>query len=223
MARWSFPSLFGVATAVVALLLAVAVPAVATSGDDRWPAVIDLPVGYQPEGIVVTRDGTAYAGSLATGAIIAADLRTGEVTEVYAGDSTPAVGIEYDRAAQLLYVAGGGSGAVEVVDPGNGELVDRVELLAPDAGFVNDVAIDGDTLYATESSGATLYSVDLGDGGAFGEVTPITLGGDFEPVEGFNANGIVTLPDGTLVIVQSGTGTLFRVDQRGVDGPCARR
>ena len=40
--------------------------------------LIELPDGFQPEGIAIDPRGTAYFGSLADGDIYAADLRTGE-------------------------------------------------------------------------------------------------------------------------------------------------
>jgi sugar lactone lactonase YvrE len=213
MTRFSRPSRTGLWIAVLALLVLAAPASAGSDGDDDGdrPEVIDLPVGFQPEGIVVAPGGTAYAGSLADGSVVAADLRSGEVREVYAGDGSSAVGIEHDREAELLYAAGGGSGTLEAIDPDSGELVDRVELVAPEAGFVNDVALHDDVVYATESSGGIVYATAVTEEG-FGEVRAITLSGDFEVAEGFNANGIVALSDGMLVLVQSATGTLFRVD-----------
>jgi sugar lactone lactonase YvrE len=44
----------------------------------------------------------------------------------------------------------------------------------------------------------------------------VTLGGDWTQVDGFNANGITRTPDGrALLVVNSTTGGLFRVDERG--------
>lgn len=204
-----------------ALMAALAVPAMARPADrahrpDRthrqvFPSIIDLPTGFQPEGIVIAPGGTAYAGSLADGSIVAADLRTGTVTEVYGADGSPAVGIEYDRSSRLLYVAGDGAGTLEAVDPTTGKLIDRVAVIPAGSGFINDFAVYRDVVYVTESFGSNLYAVQRTDDG-FGNVRPVELGGDFEAVEGFNANGIVALPDGTLIIVQSATGTLYNVD-----------
>ena len=193
-------------------LLALAVPAVAQSTDRPFPDVIDLPTGFQPEGIVIAPGTTtAYAGSLADGSIVAADLRTGEVTELYAADGTPAVGIEYAPDTQRLFVAGNGSSSLEVVDTVTGELVDRAQLLRPGNGFVNDVAIDGETVYATVSNGRSIYAARRTVRG-LDRVREITLGGEFQVRQGFNANGIVVDDDGSLIVVQSNTGTLFRVD-----------
>ena len=43
-----------------------------------WPATINLPNGWLPEGVVVGRGHVIYAGSRRHGAIYAADLRTGQ-------------------------------------------------------------------------------------------------------------------------------------------------
>lgn len=202
----------GALAAALAVLLALAAPATALPDHGRrFPAVIDLPTGFQPEGIVVAPGGTAYAGSLADGSIAEVDLRTGEISQILDDpDDTPAVGIEYVRSSKLLYVAGGGSGTLEVVDPRSGDFT-ALQVIEPGSGFLNDVAVSGDTIYVTESFGSTLYAVEI-DGDGFGDVHEIPLGGDFEAVGGFNANGIVALPDGTLMVIQSATGTLYAVD-----------
>ena len=44
-----------------------------------FPDRIELPDGFQPEGITIGPGATAYVGSLATGAIYAVNLRTGEL------------------------------------------------------------------------------------------------------------------------------------------------
>lgn len=197
---------------LLAVLLASSSPAVALPQGDRvFPEVIALPTGFQPEGIVVAPGATAYAGSLADGSIVAADLRTGRVRTVYEadGEDSPAVGIEYERSSRLLYVAGGPAGTLEVVDPRTGALVDRVALTG--AGFANDVAVYRDTAYVTDSLTATIFAVELTDAG-FGEVRAIAVHGDFRLGEGFNLNGIVALPPGELVAVQSQTGLLFAID-----------
>jgi sugar lactone lactonase YvrE len=45
------------------------------------------------------------------------------------------------------------------------------------------------------------------------EVVTVPLTGDFVPAPGFNLNGITRTPDGSaLIVVQTNTGRLFRVD-----------
>ena len=64
----------------------------------------------------------------------------------------------------------------------------------------------------TDSQRAVLYRVPAGK--HLGDAhTEVPLGGDWQQVPGFNANGITTTPDGAaLLVVQSATGLLFRVD-----------
>ncbi len=74
-----------------------------------------------------------------------------------------------------------------------------------------------DAAYFTDSFRPFLYRVPLGPGGDLpdpGAVEEIALGGDFEFEPGeFNTNGIDATPNGKhLLIVNSTTGTLYKVD-----------
>src|SRR5215207_1261594 len=71
-----------------------------------FPDRIDLPVGFQPEGITIGKKPVAYVGSLADGDIYRADLRTGQGEVISQGPGTPSVGLKIDKKG-LLYVAGG--------------------------------------------------------------------------------------------------------------------
>jgi sugar lactone lactonase YvrE len=61
-----------------------------------------------------------------------------------------------------------------------------------------------------------LYRLPLGRAGALpaaDAAETLTLSGDWEQVEGFNANGITTTPDRSgLLVINSTTGVLHRVD-----------
>src|ERR671912_1033841 len=87
-----------VATALTGLLIAPAASAAYAGGPPpgRGAAedLIDLPDGFQPEGIAIDRRGTAYFGSLTDGDIYAADLRTGEGAILSEGPGTPSVGLK---------------------------------------------------------------------------------------------------------------------------------
>ena len=61
--------------------------------DRPFPARIDLPDGFQPEGIAIGPGATAWLGSLADGDIYRVSLRTGEGSVVVPGTGTPAVGL----------------------------------------------------------------------------------------------------------------------------------
>ena len=207
------------AAPVIALALAGA-PAVAAP---PFPDTITLTsdataaTGFRAEGIVA--DGTtAYAGSLATGTIVEIDLRTGDVTTLVESADGPAVGLALDD--DLLYVAGGPSGQFRVYDRDTGELVEQLQLAEAGTAFINDVTLTDDAAYATDSNNATLYRIAIDDD-SIGEVTALTLAGDFELAPGFNSNGIVAAGSGELILAQStdpldGAGSaLYRVT---VDG-----
>jgi sugar lactone lactonase YvrE len=197
-------------SAVGALLAGAAAPALAgPPGPDR----IDLPHGWRPEGITAGPGTTVYVGSLADGSVWQADVRTGEGSVLVDGPGAPAVGVTYEADAGRLWVAGGPSGQVRVYDAASGAHL-RTYTFAP-AGFLNDLVVTDDAVYVTDSMIQQLDVVPLGPGGALpdeADVTTLPLSGDIAFVAGqFNANGIVAARD-WLIVVQSNTGRLFRVD-----------
>jgi sugar lactone lactonase YvrE len=176
--------------------------------------VIALPNGFQPEGIAIGPGGTGYVGSLADGDVYVFDVRTGEEITTLEGQGTPSVGLKVDHRGRL-FIAGGPTGEARVVDAGTGELLETYDL-TDGPTFVNDVVVTRDAAWFTDSQQAQLYRLPLGPGGALpdaGEVEVVPLTGDWVQVAGFNANGIVETPDHqALLVIQSATGTLFRVD-----------
>ncbi|MFN8487280.1 MAG: hypothetical protein U0350_06780 [Caldilineaceae bacterium] len=197
---------------------------------NRQPmATVPLPVGFRPEGIALGAGSEFFAGSLGTiagenkpivgGAIYRGDLLTGQGQMlVEPQENAMAVGLHFDARTGYLFVAGGMMGDVRVYQATTGKLLARYVIGAKD-GFINDLATTQDALYATDSFVPVLYRIPLAaDGklveGAKGET--IKLGGDYAVGAGeypFQANGIVTTPDGKwLIIVNSDTGKLYRVD-----------
>lgn len=176
--------------------------------------LIDLPDGFRPEGIAIDAHGIAYFGSLADGDIYAADVRTGGGEIVSEGPNTPAAGLKVDQRGRL-FVSGGTSGTARVVDTDTGETLATYQL-ATGATFINDVVITRGAAWFTDSQQAVLYELPLGPGGALpaaNDWEPLPLTGEWEQVQGFNANGIAETPDHrALLVVQSETGLLFRVD-----------
>ena len=176
--------------------------------------VIALPDGFQPEGIAIGPGGTGYVGSLADGDVYVFDVRTGEEITTLEGPGTPSVGLKVDNRDRL-FIAGGPTGEARVVDAGTGELLESYDF-TEEPTFVNDVVVTRDAAWFTDSQRAQLYKVTLGPGGALPEsdvfdVLPLT--GDWAQVDGFNANGIAETPDHqALLVIQSATGILFRVD-----------
>jgi sugar lactone lactonase YvrE len=193
-------------TAMTAGLL-VPLGASAEADAGRGPDRIALPAGFQPEGIATGPGPVAFFGSRATGAIYRADLRTGKGKIISQGPGTPSLGMK--TRGGRLFVAGGTGGNARIVDTRSGAVL-RTYTLTTKASFVNDVVLTGDNAWFTDSANPILYRIPA-DGR--GEVRTVPLTGDIAYAEGTNANGIVALRDGrSLLIVQSNTGKLFRVD-----------
>ena len=87
-----------------------------------FPDTIDLPTGFQPEGIAIGRLPFAYFGSLADGSIYRVNLVTGRGRIISEGPGTPSVGVKLDARGRL-FVAGGRAGNGRVVDTRTGEVL----------------------------------------------------------------------------------------------------
>lgn len=176
--------------------------------------IIHLPDGFQPEGITIDPRGTAYLGSLADGDIYAADLRTGQGEVISEGPGSPSVGLKIDRFGRL-FVSGGPSGSARVVDAATGDLLETYQLTSGPA-FINDVVLTRDGAWFTNSFAAELYFLPVSPSGALpdaADIVTLPLTGDWVQQQGFNANGIAETPDRkALLVIQSATATLFRVD-----------
>ncbi|MEU3643165.1 superoxide dismutase [Lentzea sp. NPDC034063] len=199
---------FGVLlAAVLGITLTVAAPATA-DGSRHFPTEFSLPNGWQPEGIAISGT-TAYFGSRATGSIYAADLRTGKGKVLAEGPGTPSLGLKVDNRKRL-WVSGGTGGDARVYDTRTGALLAKFQFATADT-FVNDVVLTDKSAWFTDSRKAVLYEVPL-------NLKPhrtLALTGDLVVTPGAtNLNGIVTGLDGGLIVVQSNTGKLFRIDPR---------
>lgn len=181
-----------------------------------FPDVIPLPDGFQPEGIAVGKGSTFYVGSIPTGAVYRADLRTGEGDIlVPAQEGRAAIGMKYDERTGLLFVAGGPTGFAYVYDGETGENVAEIELTTGDS-FINDVVVTKDAAYFTNSAQPVIYRVALEENGELPStprVKEIPLSGDYRfTPDAFNANGIAATQNGkTLIIVNSVDGLLYKV------------
>lgn len=195
------------------LLVAIATIAVSTAGASAvaaaFPDRIDLPDGWQPEGIATGQGHELFVGSIPTGAVWRVNARTGEGEQlVQGGAGRAAIGLKADGRGRL-FVAGGPTGKAFVYDTRSGAELAALGL-APEgaATFVNDVVLTRDAAYFTDSQRPVLYVVDTDLSGA----RELPLVG-FVMAPGFNLNGIVASPDGrTLIAVQSATGKLWRID-----------
>ena len=141
--------------AVLALLLLVA-PVSA----HPFPARIDLPDGWAPEGITAGRGNIAYVGSLADGAIARVNLRTGDVSPLAAGaPGRVTVGVDYERGRHRIWAAGGATSEVRAYDARSGALLQTYHLTT---GFLNDVVVTRRAVYVTDSNLQQLIVVPLG-------------------------------------------------------------
>jgi sugar lactone lactonase YvrE len=205
-------ALIGALTSLGLAALAPAAAAPDAPASAPLPDRIELPDGFQPEGIAIGSTPTAWFGSLADGDIYQADLLTGEGQVISQGPGTPSVGMKIDRRGRL-FVAGGAAGDGRVVSVGSGEILASYQFTT-EPSFVNDVVLTTDAAWFTDSMSAQLYRLPLEpDGGLPDEPETVPLTGDWQQAPGFNANGIARTPDGSaLLVVQSSTGLLFRVD-----------
>jgi streptogramin lyase len=206
----------------IAVLAFVLAPWPATAAPpDNFPDQIDLPPGFFPEGIESGRGTSVFVGSLVDGDIWRGDVRTGSGAVFADGEPGRAsVGIAYEAAQNRLWVAGGGpgfgtgNGDVRVYDASSGTLLGT--FIPPgEVGALNDVAITRDAVYVTDSFNAQLVKIALPANGSLpskDDVTLLPVTGDFVQTPNVvNLNGIVA-KNGTLLVGQSNTGKLFRVD-----------
>lgn len=211
------------AALLAAGMTAAAPPAATAAPDDgtrrpAGPSRIELPDGFQPEGIAIGGRPYAYLGSLADGDIYRADLGSGTGTVISQGDGTPAVGLKLGPRGRL-WVAGGGDGDATVVSTRTGRVLAEYDLAGASSApsFVNDVVLRKRAAWFTDSQRPVLYQVAPLEGRpARARVRTVPLTGAWQQVPAaFNANGISTTPDGrALLVVQSVTGKLFRVAPR---------
>jgi hypothetical protein len=197
---------------ITVLAFALLVPA-APAGSGAQSS-IPLPQEFRPEGIASGQGDQFYVGSIPLGAVYRGSYRTGEgAVLVPPHPGRNHTGLKVDTRFDRLFVSGGASKGIYVYDARTG--ADVASFSLPDAGFINDVVLTRDAAYFTDSLVPQLYRVGIRGNG---ELTPperITYSGDLQFIEGFNVNGIDTLSDGRrLVVVQSNTGKLFRVNAR---------
>jgi sugar lactone lactonase YvrE len=203
------------------ILLALAAAAMlvtsAAGAQGAFPNRIDLPDGFQPEGIAIAGE-QFYVGSIPTAAVYRGSLRTGQgVVLVQPQTGRAAIGLKVDRGR--LFVAGGDTGRAFVYDARTGAGIASYRL-STGGSFINDVVVTQRAAWFTDSFKPVLYRVPLGPNGrpaAASTVRTVRLKGAYRQAAGFNVNGIDANGNGNLlVIVQSGTGKLFTVTPGGV-------
>jgi sugar lactone lactonase YvrE len=194
--------------AVAALVALVSLVVVATAVAQSLPRRINLPNGWQPEGIAAGAGNALYVGSIPTGAVIRVDARTGRGRIIVGGrDGRAATGLKV--SGNRLFVAGAGTGNAWVYSARTGRQMAAYQLVPSGADtFVNDVVVTSQGAYFTDSRRNAIYRVPPG----LGKAQTISLSGI--PLRaGNNLNGIVATPDGkTLIAVQTNAGALWRID-----------
>src|SRR6266511_3204110 len=216
--------LAALAGVVAFLAVSPAVHASPAGQSGNFPARIDLPNGSFPEGIESGPGTSFFVGSLLDGTIWKGDLRTGSVAVLAAGaPGRASAGIAYEAGRDRVWVAGVGppllgNADVRVYDASSGALLATYQ--PPGVGLLNDVAVTREAVYVTDSSFPQLVVIPLARDGALpppSAATTLPVGGDFlqtpgdNPAPGINMNGIVA-EDGVLLVAQSSTGKLFRVE-----------
>jgi sugar lactone lactonase YvrE len=203
-------------TLALAVLVALLPAASAKKGTSR-PKTIALPAGWQPEGIASRGGRELWVGSIPDGAVWKGDARTGDgsvLVPPHAGRA--AIGVKVDRR-ERIFVAGGPTGKAFVYSA-RGRDRAEYQLAATDATdtFVNDLVITRKAVWLTDSRNQQLYKLPLRKRDRLprqAAVKTLPLTGDIQYEAGNNANGIVAARGGkVLIVVQSNTGKLFRVN-----------
>lgn len=184
----------------------------------------DLPdtVSY-PEGVAY--DATAnvlYTASATNGVVVRINAATHAVEEVAAaGTLVPAglatfpgvLGMKVDKEKRL-WVAGGRTGMIWVLNTGTDTVVRRLTVPTAGKSLINDVALSGSAAYFTDTTVPTLWRIQASSE-TIGEVEPWLdfTGTAVEYGQGSNLNGITATPDGQwLIVVQMSKGLLFKIE-----------
>jgi sugar lactone lactonase YvrE len=209
---------FPVILSVIVILGFACIPLIgSTHPHGPLPDIISLPNGWQHEGVAAGPNDTIYSGSIVTGAVYQASVRTGKGRVlVPPHDGRAAIGLAWDSRTNLLYVAGGATGQVFIYDGSSGADVAALQVETSDDTLLNDVIITRRAVYFTDSYRPFIYKIALNPRGELPDsptLESIELTGDFESVPGeFNANGIEATPSGNrLIVVNSYLATLYSV------------
>jgi hypothetical protein len=173
---------------------------------------------FYPEGIAYhAKSGTFFTGSVTNGNILRVNVENGEATLFATGSQqnrAAATGLKIDQRDRL-WVCGGASGNIQVLDL-NGMLLKSWDTKALfNAGFINDCIYDQTHIYFTDSQVRKIYrtSVTAAQPGDLEEWLTFT-DAQIPYGAGINANGIVNTPDNKyLIVVISNAGKLYRIDK----------
>jgi hypothetical protein len=144
----AMPRFVALVGALAFLAVSPAVDASPPGQSRNFPARIDLPNGFFPEGIESGPGTSFFVGSLQDGAIWRGDLRTGSGSVLAAGaPGLASAGIAYEAARDRIWVAGvgpplHGRADVRVYDASSGAVLATYAPLG--VGLLNDVAAEFD-------------------------------------------------------------------------------
>ena len=163
-----------------------------------------------PEGVATRGGGKVFfVGATGDGTIYRGTVGNPTVTEFIPGASgKSAVGMKI--RGDKLYVAGGMTGKIYVYSLRTKELLATFDTGS--GGFLNDLVVTGNGVFVTDSFRPTLWRVtnaQLRAGSGMPQAIPV--GPEIAYASGFNLNGIVARGH-ELIVVQSNTGKLFRID-----------
>ena len=150
--------------AVLAALISLTVVAAAVA--QTLPRRLNLPNGWQPEGIAAGAGNALYVGSIPSGAVIRVDARTGRSRVVIPGrDGRAATGVKV--VGSRIFVSGAGTGKAWVYSLRTGRQLAAYQLAPAGADtFINDVVVTGRGAYFTDSRRNAIYRVPLNLGSA---------------------------------------------------------
>jgi sugar lactone lactonase YvrE len=203
--------------AVAAASLTVAAPAALATGKGHGHgshhtshkpkpkaiSAIKLPDGFGPENLTGSGH-TLYAGSSTTGAIWTADTKSGK-SEVLVPAQTGRASFGVAVKGGQLVVAGGTTGNLYVYDAKTGADVATIPV---GGKLLNDVVIQGNIAYVTDTQAPTIYAVAL-DGSA--PVRAIALTNYPFTEGGYTADGIA-LDGSSLLVGDIGSAAIYRID-----------
>ena len=182
-------------------------------GKERVFTLQPDPDAGNPEGIAFDKRSRAFfVGITAAGTIYRGTLGSDTLTPyIPGGAGKAAIGLKVRRGK--LYVAGGPTGTITVYDLATKQPVATFQTGA--GGFLNDLVVTrrGD-VYVTDSVRPTLWHVTADQvraGSGEPQGLDISAGIPYEPGE-FNLNGIVARGGRTLVVVNSFSGKLYRIE-----------
>lgn len=181
------------------------------------PAAVTFPEGVAYD----AASNSLYAGSAVDGGLYRLDATTGAARLVTPpGKIAPAdgrfpamLGMKLDPSGRL-WIVGGFTGLVTVVDPRNGHIVKQTKVPTTPVSLLNDLQIVDGFAYVTDTFTPTLWRV-AASGEKLGEIEPwLDLrGSPIAFADGPNLNGIAATADGkALIVVQMNKGLLFKID-----------